>query len=1302
MNTQMKALQRMLAAFLVCIFISTPVLESKAWNIEADNTQTVSGQEETVSGQEETVSGQEETVSSQEETTSAENTIAEDAGSSDKNEQENILSGADILSVLNATSEYEISTSIDSRWESGYTGTVTLKNIGDKNIDNWYLKLTHQDKITSIWNASIVENDNGELLIKNAKWNQDIAPGNTVIFGYQAQYEDEIHEPEKFELCVQWKEADKEIYETDYVVTSNWEEIYMQSAFTIKNTGESVIEDWTISFAYAGEITEIWNAEILSRQSGCYIIKNAGHNQNIGSGLDISFGFQAEGEIGAEPTDIHLYTVVPLTGEEIPEEEPETDNDNDNIPDDREEALGFDPSMEDTDGDGLPDGYEIYTLYPLLLESGYPEENGMNPDDDYDKDGLTNLEEYHLGTNPGLEDTDGDRIRDYEEVNMYGTNPLLMDSDEDGLCDGTEVEAGLDPADPDTDEDSIWDGEETTTQTLTTQQKEETAIIPTLQITGTGDYHEKLEITERQDKKNWDNMDFLVGEAYEFAHKEELVFDEAVLTFRLTEDVLAIHNLEDLSFAWYDETNGIFELLDTTHDATLQTIQAKVSHFSTYVVVNKNIYYSNLSTCHKEDSLKTYEYNGHGYALIDIGMSWSEAVEYCEQLGGKLVVINDKEEQQFLTNLIKGKGTKYTYYIGLTGMYHQYSWIDGTPLSYTNWAYKEPNYGKEDVVQMYRITRSNAHVGGWNDTYNYVAGGEDYFYSSFNCGSICEFEGANEEGEYPVVLSDGQLVYLKANPAEFNEEVDTDEDGIPDMVELGEQITLTVPENYGIHTEPTSFKEVTAWTYRSNPAEKDTDGDGYEDGNDPYPKRFDINITQVYDTNVIKLNTGSVYRIFAQDIKRFYEQYYIRTLLPNKEELELKKSLLDANRANHYTSDEVTLFCLIDENGVKDYMKDEYLYFWKEVYRKFTGTEGSNYEVICFFDIHQTDVDWDVYTKDALNQIVKGNYAENVNLMGTLGELGLAFTGIDVVQDVRDLSYDVLYWNKEWQEIGWGHAAITGVDALSVLPVIGMIGKADEVWALCRRADDLFVLKRLTNFEIADKIAQAGTLDAKYLANTAGIVLKEIDADTYREILESCETVAEYKQLYGGSYNNEVIEDIVKRVNNGELDGEVSAELVEEVLSGVRKGSNAVTSAKEYANIVSKKIKVYGSYQEAMSASDVLRSELYAAGIPNPPYRNATHHIIPWNDPRALDARNILDDYGIEYNSAANGVFLPMETNEYVGDATQHLGNHSAEYVNVVTTRLQEVVDAGGSTQDIVSAINMIREGLLDGTIKLN
>ena len=121
-----------------------------------------------------------------------------------------------------------------------------------------------------------------------------------------------------------------------------------------------------------------------------------------------------------------------------------------------------------------------------------------------------------------------------------------------------------------------------------------------------------------------------------------------------------------------------------------------------------------------------------------------------------------------------------------------------------------------------------------------------------------------------------------------------------------------------------------------------------------------------------------------------------------------------------------------------------------------------------------------------------------------------------------------------------------------------------------------------------------------------------------------------------------------------------------------------------------------------MSSSDILRNELYNAGIPNPPYKNAAHHIVPWNDPRAVDIRDILDEYEIEYNSAANGVFLPMEENAYTGDAAKHVGNHSKEYIRLVQKRLQDVVDADGSADDIVGTINLIRKELLEGTIKLN
>lgn len=167
------------------------------------------------------------------------------------------------------------------------------------------------------------------------------------------------------------------------------------------------------------------------------------------------------------------------------------DPDGDNLGNLEEFLAGSNPLNPDTDGGGVPDGWEVkYGLDPT------------NPDDDtydMDNDGWSNLKEWEVGTNPLRANTDDDvypidstdpdpLIPEYEQGYENGTNknprprpPLLdrdldtlpdihepffatdpdvPDADNDGLLDGYEVRARTDPHDPDTDDDGLLDGQE--------------------------------------------------------------------------------------------------------------------------------------------------------------------------------------------------------------------------------------------------------------------------------------------------------------------------------------------------------------------------------------------------------------------------------------------------------------------------------------------------------------------------------------------------------------------------------------------------------------------------------------------------------------------------------------------------------------------------------------------------------------------------------------------------------------------------------------------------------------------------
>ena len=87
-------------------------------------------------------------------------------------------------------------------------------------------------------------------------------------------------------------------YEVDFDVTDAWDGAF-NADVKIANTGDAEICDWALTFEFAHEIQNLWNATVVEHTGNTYVIKNADWNANIKPGEGVAFGMTVlcDGEI---------------------------------------------------------------------------------------------------------------------------------------------------------------------------------------------------------------------------------------------------------------------------------------------------------------------------------------------------------------------------------------------------------------------------------------------------------------------------------------------------------------------------------------------------------------------------------------------------------------------------------------------------------------------------------------------------------------------------------------------------------------------------------------------------------------------------------------------------------------------------------------------------------------------------------------------------------------------------------------------------------------------------------------------
>lgn len=462
---------------------------------------------------------------------------------------QNIVNCAERVDI---TEGYNVYYNITGDYGDTYQAEMVIENLSDTDINAWQLNFDGNASIDNLWNGKLLENNSGSFKVKNAENNSVIAAGGSASFNFSGR-----------KLA---EEAGSDVIETSAPATEPAAETTVVT--DVSETDIAVGESETESISESEFVTE---RETVTEPATV---------------------IEQESETKTEV----VFSNFKLTGIVIPMEfdfeiDPEIDSDEDGLPDYLEKEIGTDRYNADTDGDGLPDGYEYFTLGtdPKKADS---DDNGISDaDEDFDEDRLTNLEEYELGTDPFSKDTDYDGLSDYDEVKIHNTDPLKYDTDGDKVSDGDEIELGLDPNNPATN--GYPDNEYTTKQTVGEDSSaldyintiEDNPYTVSVEITAAGVAENNLSAGESGYSYSILQNDAVLGVVPELSYSDGLSVTDVVIKFKLNTNAAETSIDKLMVFKYFEDTNMLLPI-ETTYDASTNVISTHVDEVGTYCLIN--------------------------------------------------------------------------------------------------------------------------------------------------------------------------------------------------------------------------------------------------------------------------------------------------------------------------------------------------------------------------------------------------------------------------------------------------------------------------------------------------------------------------------------------------------------------------------------------------------------------------------------------------------------------------------------------------------------------------------------------